>query len=214
MIKAHFFPTGSRIFQTADGNVGPTRWGIWVFYFQGTPKDTAVCMVTGPSKGEQQLRVRVSDECEVVRPAEALIDTGAEVCIARKGTVPPEFFRPSQRPLQSVGANANRLESGDKAGAWPSRAARVCSSASTPSAARHAGRPGGGARAWCTGVSRQHPMSNEGTSLSSQPSQLPVSGQNHTRREITKYPPTPMDHLNSIFPWQQSLRLSVTRVCA
>ena len=117
MTKAPFFQTGSRIFQTADGNVGPTRWGVWVFYFEGTPKDTAVRMVTGPSKGEQQLKVRVrllSDECEVVSPAEALIDTGAEVCIVRKGTVPPEFFRPAQRPLRLIGANAKRLEGGDK----------------------------------------------------------------------------------------------------
>jgi hypothetical protein len=67
--------------------------------------------------GETQLRVKVrllAEECEAAPPCHALIETGAEVCIVRKNVIPQQFFQPAERPLRLVGANARKLEGGDK----------------------------------------------------------------------------------------------------
>jgi hypothetical protein len=113
--KDYFFPAGRRIFETAEGKAGPTRWGVWVLYIPGPNQPTRVQTVSSARGGETQLRVKVrllAEECEAAPPCHALIDTGAEVCIVRKNLIPQQFFQPAERPLRLVGANARKLEGG------------------------------------------------------------------------------------------------------
>ncbi|EPS61993.1 hypothetical protein M569_12800, partial [Genlisea aurea] len=56
----------------------------------------------------------LADEKLVVPDCTALIDTGAEICVLKKGLVPPEILSPAKKPLRLVGANERRLEGGDK----------------------------------------------------------------------------------------------------
>ena len=48
----------------------------------------------------------------VVPSCTALIDTGAEICVVKKGLIPSELLQPAKKPLRLVGANERRLEGG------------------------------------------------------------------------------------------------------
>ncbi|EPS62093.1 hypothetical protein M569_12700, partial [Genlisea aurea] len=117
--KAHFYPPGSRLFETDKGPAGPTRWGVWVLYIPAKSNEMRTVRVVENREGgnEKQLRVVIrltAEDREVVPPCTALIDTGAEVCLVKRGLIPPELFRPARQPLRLVGADGNTLPGGDK----------------------------------------------------------------------------------------------------
>ena len=51
---------------------------------------------------------------EGICQAEALIDTGAEVCLVKTGLLPDDAFRVAERPLRLVMANNQRLKGGKR----------------------------------------------------------------------------------------------------
>ena len=66
---------------------------------------------------ETSLRIPVrlfAGEDEVTPTCPALIDTGAEICVLKRGLIPDKYLRPATKPLRLVGANERRLEGGDK----------------------------------------------------------------------------------------------------
>ena len=56
--KAHFFPAGSRLFETDEGKAGPTRWGTWVFYIP-SPETAFISILTIKNPGERSLFLSV-----------------------------------------------------------------------------------------------------------------------------------------------------------
>ena len=47
-----------------------------------------------------------------MHPLKILIDTGAEVNLIRRGSLPEAYFRPARRPLVLATANGSRMEGG------------------------------------------------------------------------------------------------------
>jgi hypothetical protein len=66
------------------------------------------------TKGERQLKITVTIELGngATRKCEALIDTGAEVCLIRTGVVPSSTFVLAERPIRLVTANRQTLKGG------------------------------------------------------------------------------------------------------
>ena len=66
-------------------------------------------------EGEKHLKIRVGLTREGMKPVEkceALIDTGAEVCLIRGNLVPEEFYQPAVRPLRLWAANKQLIKGG------------------------------------------------------------------------------------------------------
>jgi hypothetical protein len=115
--KARFFPAGSRLFETDKGKEGPTRWGVWVLYIPGKNPQVAIQTVDPSGGNEARLRLDIrllANNQEVVSQCTALVDTGAEICLVKKGLIPSDLFVAAQRPVRLVGANGKRLEGGDR----------------------------------------------------------------------------------------------------
>ncbi len=98
---------------------GTTRWGVWVMYIPGTPDTESAEVRVAKSKGDKEVHLKIQLHLsrankKVADNCSALIDTGAEVCLIRKGLVDPEFFQTARRRLQLVGANGQPLEGGSK----------------------------------------------------------------------------------------------------
>ena len=111
-IWSHYFPPGTRLFEVENGHtMSPTRWGVWIMYINpdlDSPTKIRVLKNT-------QLKIPISLLVEgktVIPDCTALIDTGAEICVIRKGLVPEGQIRPAHKPLRLVGANERRLEGG------------------------------------------------------------------------------------------------------
>ena len=48
------------------------------------------------------------------RPIKVLVDTGAEVCLIRRGIIPPHFFQRASKPCRLATADHRVLQGGDK----------------------------------------------------------------------------------------------------
>ena len=59
---------------------------------------------------EVRVVARLADGCELSMLA--LIDTGAEVALVRRGLIPDRYFRRSDKPMNFVTANRTILEGG------------------------------------------------------------------------------------------------------
>ena len=103
--KQAFRPCGVRIFELAGKAVGPTRWGTWFFYLAKRESKE------GPSKAVSDAKVRAVNAQHNLRIPirmmgesgaryyRALVDTGAEVCLVRRGVISPHEFRTPIRPI-------------------------------------------------------------------------------------------------------------------
>ena len=114
----HFFPSDSLLFEDEKGQqLPPTRWGVWVMYINpDVTEKRFVRVLSGKGGKETSLRIPVrllAEEKELSTSCQALIDTGAEICVIKKELVPPEIVRPAQKPLRLVDPNERRLEGGD-----------------------------------------------------------------------------------------------------
>ena len=96
----------------------PTKWRVWALYINPEKNNPKKIRVVKNKEGrETQLKIPIrllAEERELVPECAALIDTGAEICVRRKGLIPENYLRPAQKPLTLVGANERRLEGGDK----------------------------------------------------------------------------------------------------
>ena len=68
----------------------------------------------GPRRTRDGLYIRMMIEGEGVEPVPAvgLVDTGAEVCLVRKGLLSPSLFQPATKGLRLVAANGAQLGGG------------------------------------------------------------------------------------------------------
>ena len=94
----------------------PTRWGVWILYINpNVAEPKTVRVLSGCRETSLRIPVRLfAGEDEVTPTCPALIDTGAEICVLKRGLIPDKYLRPATKPLRLVGANERRLEGGDK----------------------------------------------------------------------------------------------------
>ena len=103
---------GVRVFELDGKPVNPTRWGTYFFYIP--PRDDVPTVKVQTVQGlhtNLRIPVRVLGEGSVKRMS-ALIDTGAEICLVRKGLVEPHQLRPAERPLKLKTASGQSLGGG------------------------------------------------------------------------------------------------------
>ena len=118
-LRSYYFAPGTHLFEVeGQKKLGPTPWGVWVMYINPNLPNPAEIRVLKNTEGrETQLKIPIRllcEEREIVQECTALIDTGAEICVLRKGLVPEEYLSPAKKPLRLVGANERRLEGGEK----------------------------------------------------------------------------------------------------
>ena len=140
--KSIYFPIGTRLFDTEKGPAGPIRWGAWAMLVdgkkanqaeisqinlanepsgrgQGSESETETVFLrtlarTRPIKGDVYLKVRaIIDLGYDQYPCRALIDTGAEVNLIRRGLCDAKYNRPAEKKLCLMAANNQRLGGGE-----------------------------------------------------------------------------------------------------
>ena len=115
--KAHFYPAGTRLFETDEGIVGPTRWGVWILYIPSPEQKETQTHTVQTVRGERSLHILATIKRngeELGPPVTALIDRGASVTLIRKGLFPDEYFQPAQHPTRLTAANGKRVVGGDR----------------------------------------------------------------------------------------------------
>ena len=110
-------PPGTLLFEDEQGKTqAPTRWGVLILYINpNVAEPKTVRVLSGCRETSLRIPVRLlAGDDEVTPICPALIETGAEICVLKRGLIPDQYLRPATKPLRLVGANERRLEGGDK----------------------------------------------------------------------------------------------------
>ena len=134
--KRIFFRPGTRLFEADGKAMGPIKWGVWALLIwrgekpQVPPSSPSKIILKARMfknashrsglkkfpKGERQLMVKTNAVLTNGEhyPLNVLVDTGAEVCLVKKGLFPSHLSHPAPKPLKFQTANGQPLEGGDR----------------------------------------------------------------------------------------------------